>query len=97
MTLAAFTPETLDELSLRIFDIAAMVRQMANRGREHDLPSITLHRAKLTEWLKHMEDWVQEGSVKLETSLIRQRGAMRAQNSLAAKGKRGRGRPKKSK
>lgn len=79
MTLMPFTPDDLDSLALRFLDLAALVRGMSNASRENELPSFSLHANKVNEWLAHLEDWAHESSGKLETALIRQRGALRAQ------------------
>jgi hypothetical protein len=80
MTLTPFTPETLDGLALRLLDLAAMLRDMANTTRDHDVSGFQLHVNKVNEWLAHLENWGHDGQAKLETLLIKQRGAQRAQN-----------------
>jgi hypothetical protein len=79
MTLLPFTPEDLDALALRFLDLAALARRMANSSRENELEGFTLHVNKVNEWLGHLEGWAHEGQAKLDTALIRQRGARRAQ------------------
>ena len=81
MTLTPFPPPTLDELALRLLDIAAMVRKMANSARENSVQGFQMHGNKAQEWLDHLEQWAHEGSGRLETQIIRERGARR---SLAA-------------
>lgn len=101
MTLYPFPPSTLDELALRLLDLAAVYRDMAHRSREFTLSGFELHANKLNEWLSHLEDWTHDASARLEASLNKQRGARRAQQPVypashapAAKKKRG-GRRKK--
>lgn len=84
MTLAPFTPESLDQLALRMLDLAGTIRGMANASREHGLGSFSLHVNKVQEWMGRMEDWANDGSVKIETSIIKLRGARRAQTNLGA-------------
>ena len=81
MTLSPFPPPTLDELALRLLDVAAMVRKMANVARENSLQGFQMHGNKAQEWLDHLEQWAHEGTGRLETQVIRERGARR---SLAA-------------
>ena len=80
MTLMQFDPEALDVLALRLLDIAALVRKMANDSRENDLGNFQLHGNKINEWLGHLEGWAHEGRAKLETTLIKERGKARAQS-----------------
>lgn len=99
MTLVPFPPESLDELALRLFDLAAIARQMANASRENELSDFELHANKVNEWLGKMESWAHDSSARLETAVIRQRGIRRAQAiSLAdtdrSKGRTGRARRK---
>ena len=79
MTLIPFPPERLDALALRVFDLAAVARNMANRIREEELDGFALHGQKIDEWLGHLEDWMHDGSAKLDTAMIRHRGVKRAQ------------------
>ena len=43
MTLTPYSPEQIDQLTLRLFDVAATLRQMANQCRENHLEGYTLH------------------------------------------------------
>ena len=80
MTLMPFTPQELDNLALHFLDLAATLRHMANKSRENELDSVPLHVNKVNEWLGHLDDWAVEASGKLETAVIKQRGARRAQS-----------------
>ena len=91
MTLAAFTPDSLDDLALRILDLAGVVRDMANTSRENGLDHMSLHVNKVREWLTRLEDWANDGSAKLETSVIKLRGARRAQSARPGAGDKKRG------
>ena len=84
MTLIPFPPERLDALALRLLDLAATVRSMANKSRESELKGFELHGQKIDEWLAHLDDWTHDGAARIETALIRQRGAKRAQGSSSA-------------
>ena len=79
MTLVPFPPESLDDLALRFLDLAATARQMAAASREYELVDFALHANKVHEWLGKMESWAHDASARLETAIIRQRGARRAQ------------------
>ncbi len=81
MTLTPFPPDRLDELALRLLDLAGTVRGMSLKSRENSVPDFELHGQKIDEWLAHLEDWAHDGAARLETALIRQRGARRAQSA----------------
>lgn len=98
MTLVVFSPESLDELALRMLDLAANVRSMSHTSREHDVAGFQLHGNKVHEWLSHLEDWAHDGAGRLSATLLKQQGARRSKSlstaiqQAAAK----RGRKKKS-
>lgn len=96
MTLAPFTPDSLDELALRILDLAGTVRGMSNLSRENGLDHLSLHINKVREWMGRLEDWANDGAAKLETSVIKLKGARRAQASGRPVDAPRRGRPKGS-
>jgi len=79
MTLIPYSPTALDELALRLFDVAAQVRQMANYSRENSVVSVPLHGNKAQEWLGHLERWAFDGQGRLEAHVLRERGARRSQ------------------
>ncbi|MBL8828248.1 MAG: hypothetical protein JNM18_14805 [Planctomycetaceae bacterium] len=66
---------------MRLLDLAGTVRGMSLKSRENSVPDFELHGQKIDEWLAHLEDWAHDGAARLETALIRQRGARRAQNA----------------
>lgn len=78
MTREAYTPESLDELALRLLDLCARVRGMAQRGRAQQLPELPLHDKKALEWIERLEQWAHKAETDLELRLIRERGARRA-------------------
>jgi hypothetical protein len=82
MTLVPFPPETLDDLALRLLDVAAKVRQMSVASRENAVVEFELHGNKVREWLQHLEGWAHDGAARLETIVIRQRGARRARGAV---------------
>jgi hypothetical protein len=89
MTLIPFPPAALDELALRLLDVAATVRKMANSARDNAVQDFQLHGNKATEWLEHIEQWAYEGAGRLEAQIMRERGARRslATPSMPAKGR----------
>jgi hypothetical protein len=77
MTLSNFPPEALDELALRVLDIAAAVREMALSSRENQLTGFQLHGNKVHEWLGHLEEWVIESTGRLDVEVVKLKGARR--------------------
>ncbi|HEY1602895.1 MAG TPA: hypothetical protein VGG64_25040 [Pirellulales bacterium] len=67
----------LDELALRLLDVAAAVRKMANSAREMSLNDFQLHGNKAQEWLNNLELWASDGIVRMEQHSLRERGARR--------------------
>ncbi len=79
MTLTPHSPATLDALALRLLDVAAVVRNMANKSRENGVDSFALHGNKVQEWMGHLEEWAYDGAARLESQVMRERGARRSQ------------------
>jgi hypothetical protein len=79
MTLTPYSPATLDALTLRLLDVAALVRNMANKSRENGVDSFALHGNKVQEWMGHLEEWAYDGAARLESQVMRERGARRSQ------------------
>ena len=85
MTLQQYGPERLDELALRMLDVAALFRDMARQQRQGDSnATVGLHDRKLLEWLSSIEVWAEDARGRQQTEMIRKRGAERAQ-SMARK------------
>jgi hypothetical protein len=78
MTLIAFTPDKLDEVALRILDIATVLRKMSQSSRDYNITGFELHNQKIEEWLGHLENWALEADGKLATTINKQRGDRRA-------------------
>lgn len=70
MTLQAYDPHRLDQFALRLLDLAAIVRQMAQRGREHDIADVTLHDKKALEWCGKLEQWAHKTRADLEVRIL---------------------------
>ncbi len=68
MTLEPYRPERLDDLTLRLLDVAAQLRRMAQLAREAELPAVELHDRKALEWIEKLEKW----GVGAESDLHRQ-------------------------
>lgn len=66
MTLETYDPEKLEQLAFRFFDIAALLRNMAQKARKHDLQEIPLHDRKALLWCQGLELWVKKTQVNLD-------------------------------
>ncbi len=88
MTLEPYTREKLDELTLRMLDLTAKVRQMAeiaaasNAAGSGDGP-LPLHDRKALQWLASLEDWAHDSLSRLQMAQIKRRGAKRAEQFSA--------------
>ena len=70
MTLIPHSPATLDALALRLLDVAALVRGMANSSRENRIESLPLHGNKAQEWMGRLEEWAHDGAARLELQVM---------------------------
>ncbi|HVU89535.1 MAG TPA: hypothetical protein VHD36_19560 [Pirellulales bacterium] len=87
MTLIPHSPANLDALALRLLDVAALVRGMANNSRENQIEDLPLHSNKAQEWLGRLEEWAHDGAARLELQVMRERGARRSQRPIASAAK----------
>jgi len=81
MTLELYTPEKLDRLALQLLDLAAIVRNTANRSREHDIAGLPLHDKKAREWSASLDRWVRKAEAEMDLQV---RLAMAGRRGLAA-------------
>ena len=79
MTLKPYTPENLDDFALRLLDVAAIVREMARRSRDSQLPELALNDKKAQEWLGKLEHWVYRAQADLDAKIRAARATRRAQ------------------
>jgi hypothetical protein len=80
MTLNPYDPTSLDLFALRLLDIAAAVRQMAQRTREHGIDDFALHDKKALEWIVHLERWSRKSAADLEMRILESRATRRARS-----------------
>jgi hypothetical protein len=81
MTLKPYSPEMLDHLALRLLDLAAMVREMAIRCRQHEISDLALHDKKPNAWCQNLERWARKAQAELEMKVIEARASRRAISS----------------
>ena len=77
MTLQAYSPTELDQFALRLLDLAAMVREMANRSRESGIADLPLHDKKALQWCGNLEQWAQKTQAELELRILQQKAEQR--------------------
>ena len=78
MTLQPYDPDTLDQFALRLLDLAAIMREMANRSREREIEGFCVHDKKAREWFHNLERWVRKAQAELEMRIIEARARRRA-------------------
>jgi hypothetical protein len=65
MTLSRYTPEMLDSMALRLLDVSASIRGMAEYVRSHKIQEVEVHDKKLLEWCEKIECWTDKTSSQL--------------------------------
>lgn len=78
VTLTPYDPALLDQLALRLLDLAGMVRHMAQRSREHGVRQVRLHDKKALEWIARLERWARKSAADLEMEIIEVRATRKA-------------------
>jgi hypothetical protein len=78
MTLQRYSPHKLDQFALRLVDLAAMMREMANSCREHGIADLALHDKKALEWSAKLEQWLHKTQADLEVRIRQARAKRRA-------------------
>ncbi len=77
MTLQTYDPHKLDQFAMRLLDLAAAIRQMANRSRECGIADLAMHDKKALEWCANLEQWARKTQADLEVRILQDRAAMR--------------------
>jgi hypothetical protein len=80
MTLNPYRPQDLDELALRLLDLAAIFRDMSRRARDQELPTLALNDKKAQEWISKLEHWAVRAHTDLEGKIRIERATRRAQS-----------------
>ena len=75
MTLQTYDPQKLDRFALRLLDLAAIVRQMANQSREYGIADLALHDKKALEWCAKLEQWARKTQADLEVRILQDKAA----------------------
>jgi len=66
MTLQTYTPEDLEKLTFRFFDLAAQLRNMVKKARKYGLKEIPLHDKKALLWCESLEVWAKKTQINLD-------------------------------
>lgn len=82
MTLQPYTPERLDVFALRMLDMAALFRDLAQNAREHGIQSLTLHDRKALDWCGKLESWAQKCRGEMEIQIHGAKASRRAKAFL---------------
>jgi hypothetical protein len=82
MTLQTYDPHELDRLALRLLDLAAIVRQMANRSRDYGIADLALHDKKALEWCIKLEQWARKTQADLEVRILQSKAEQRGRAAL---------------
>ena len=82
MTLQTYDPRQVDQLALRLLDLAAIVRQVANQSREHGIADLAMHDKKALEWCTKLEQWAHKTRADLEVRILQDKAERRV-HSLA--------------
>jgi hypothetical protein len=85
MTLEPYDPEMLDEFSLRLLDLACLIREMSRRSREEPVEGFALHDKKAREWIGNLERWARRSRADLEMKVIDAQASQRARTVLERK------------
>ena len=81
MTLEAYDPKKLDDLALHLLDLAGIMRQMANRSREHGIADLPMHDKKALEWCAKLEQWAHKVRADLEVRILQDRAERRGRSA----------------
>ncbi len=82
MTLIPFEPQEIDNIALRVLDLASAVRKMAEKARQNNIRQINLHANKIQEWLGKMEEWAHDAGARVDAEISKLDATRRAQQLL---------------
>ena len=70
MTYSRYSPEQLDQLVLRIFDVAAMLRDISQNAKRAKLDDIPMHDRKAVLWCEQLEQWAAKTKINVDILLL---------------------------
>jgi hypothetical protein len=77
MTIQTYDPQQIDQLALRLLDLAAVVRHMANQSREYGITDLAVHDKKAQEWCLKLEHWARKTQADLEVRILQDKAEQR--------------------
>ena len=78
MTLKPYDAQMLDDLALRLLDLAGLFRRMALRSRENRIEDLAIHDKKAREWIGNLERWARKSLADVEMRILEARASQRA-------------------
>ena len=70
MTYNRYSPEKLDQLVLRILDVAALLREISQNAKRAKLDDIPMHDRKAVLWCEQLEQWAVKTKVNVDILLL---------------------------
>lgn len=83
MTLEPYSPGMLDDLALRLLDLAAATRKMAQRSRHYQVEDLALHDKKAREWCANLARWVGKAQADLDMRIVEIRRQRQSHSAIA--------------
>ena len=71
MTLQTYSPEKMEKLALRLFDMSAQLRNIAKDLRTNQLEELKINDKKALVWCENLEIWTQKNRNILDLILKR--------------------------
>lgn len=96
MTLETYDPSRIDELALRLLDVAVTLRQISQTARTQGLGHVPLHDRKAQEWLGRLEEWARDADVRVQRAALTRRAQDRAISGRSTDGPAPRGKSRRS-
>lgn len=59
MTVEVYSPEKIDDLVLKLIDIASILRNISQEAREVRMEEIPINNRKALEWCSNLEAWAE--------------------------------------
>jgi hypothetical protein len=87
MTLKAYTPDRLDEVALRLLDLAGRVRAIAQACRQEGLGHVELHDRKALEHLDRVEEWLYKAEADQKVASVKNQGRQHAKKMQSRQAK----------
>jgi hypothetical protein len=87
MTLKPYTPDRLDELALRLLDLAGRVRTIALACRQEKLDHVELHDRKALEHLDRVEEWLYKAEADQKVASVKNQGRQHAKKMQSRQAK----------